>query len=909
MNHRFPLLLLGLLACAAPLVHAWLGNEPDPPPALPGADDDMLGEAEPDAILAPDVEPLPGSAPATETAPLADADPGAEPPMRTETSLAEASHGPLLLVLAGDPPQPVADAEVLTIEAAAAGAFFDRIREPPPPSEQIPERIGAVSRTGADGKVQLPRIAEQLLVAGRKGGLFGFVALGRRSGDEVQLQLQQDATLTIEVQDADGSPAAGVPLAIHQGAPDKASTILRLATDAQGRAFARHFQLAIDRERPQQFCAAVALLLPQPVAVAFPRDPLPEEALRLVLPGTGRVELRLIGPAGIPLVAEAALSLMPATPRDLAGLPLERNFDRQRRNKPLGTAPVVVEPVGLGLQFVYGAWLASDLRGNGDRGFRGAPFAGPVGPGDTVHVPVVLPPDHGVLAGRITVPGAKLTEPRLRVLLRDPAGGTTFRSLRCLADGTFDLALRLPSAIAYELDLVSAQAGVTFGARPGRVRLGPGERTDLGAVVLEPLPALATGRILDDLGEPVPNARVSAQAIVIGNDGDPRNNGFRDLPGLATASAADGSFALWSMPLPTAFRLQARASHHLATETGLLTRAEHVELRLLRTATLTGQVLLPEWLPDQALSIALESTADRRQRHGDRLRRRGQGRFHFAEIPPGRYDLRVQLRNLAQPLLHLEGLELQPGDNTVPELAPLDLRAGLYRYRLRAFDVGGRPLALDGPVVLRSRTSEGREQHRGFRWRKGMAELITGSPSIEITAFARGCAPITAILGPGEHPLYFQPLNPVLVHVPGLRYVCGPVRRIRVSMILAGDTGWPDSLSGQDQASGDEFSFPRWDLGKSNGGWLSAADRTEVPLVKNGRYDVVLRIYEDGSERSSQVGVGLGPIDVIVDGREPREHTLAFDAAAVANAVAELDRRAWQRAQSAAAGDPRRSAR
>ena len=126
--------------------------------------------------------------------------------------------------------------------------------------------------------------------------------------------------------------------------------------------------------------------------------------------------------------------------------------------------------------------------------------------------------------------------------------------------------------------------------------------------------------------------------------------------------------------------------------------------------------------------------------------------------------------------------------------------------------------------------------------------------------------------------------------MPGLRAAVGAERRVRVSLVLAGDTGLPTSLSGVDPWSGSRYSFERSMLGKSGGAWLGSEDRGRMDLQHNGRYQVVARLYEPGLRGpSSRV---IDTVDVVLDGPSMQVVTAKVNQRAIDSALAELRRRA-----------------
>ncbi len=100
-----------------------------------------------------------------------------------------------------------------------------------------------VTATDASGVVQLEDETDGgFLLAARIGALFGMVERRQRAsrGEEIELQLAQRKAYRIALVDADGAPAAGVPLTLaapDPGMPDEPLSLPSTAhTDAEGMA-------------------------------------------------------------------------------------------------------------------------------------------------------------------------------------------------------------------------------------------------------------------------------------------------------------------------------------------------------------------------------------------------------------------------------------------------------------------------------------------------------------------------------------------------------------------------------------------------------------------------------------------------------------------------------------------------
>ena len=366
---------------------------------------------------------------------------------------------------------------------------------------------------------------------------------------------------------------------------------------------------------------------------------------------------------------------------------------------------------------------------------------------------------------------------------------------------------------------------------------------------------------------------------------------WRDLALLTTRSDEAGRFVLRGERPGGDLRVRADSDRHFADALPLRSPGQELRIVLQRNGILRGRVLLPDWIADGTVSLQLrpfDEAARERDGKSIGLQRRGGGRFTLEPLRPGRYDAIVMVRNVSEPLCVLQDLFVTPGEVRDARLRPLDLRQALFRYRLRAVDPGGRTLGLDGPILARLKKQDGGVVDAGFRWQKGRAELITGSSLAELVAFGTGCEPTTVTLGPGDHDIYMRQVQPAQVYLPGARALCGPLRRVRVSVVLTEETGFPQWLQGQDQRTGESFSFPRWELGKSNGAWLGASDNVEIPIARSGKYEVILRLHATDSERSPQASVPLGVHELRVDAATLLPVTVPLDQAKVEAAIAQL---------------------
>ncbi len=315
---------------------------------------------------------------------------------------------------------------------------------------------------------------------------------------------------------------------------------------------------------------------------------------------------------------------------------------------------------------------------------------------------------------------------------------------------------------------------------------------------------------------------------------------------------------------------------------------------LARNGVLMGRVLVPEWLPDGAVTVSVRAQQPHEGRASNatnRINKGNDGKFVLQPLRPGRYEVLVKMRNLKAPMATVVDVVVKPGINNDPRLQPLDLRQALFRYHLRAFDDGGQPFALDGPIQARFQQPDGSFVESGFRWQGGKAEMISVHPSAELTFFGRGFEPKKQQYGPGDHDVFLTKLRPALVQVAGARGLSGPTRKVRISAILIGDTDLPSSLRGVDQITGRSFSFARWDLGRSSGGWLEQTDLVEIPLMKAGKYQLLFRAHATESTKTPQTSVTLGTFELKPDGTTITN--VPLNVQAISDALRAIDKQ-WQ---------------
>jgi len=213
----------------------------------------------------------------------------------------------------------------------------------------------------------------------------------------------------------------------------------------------------------------------------------------------------------------------------------------------------------------------------------------------------------------------------------------------------------------------------------------PGEEPLL--VVLEPAAQLA-GRVVDEAGSPIENARVIAR----GSTGPGAFGGFG-----SALSGEDGGFTIEDLT-PGKITLIAQASGYQALERDLGEVAggeqrRDLRLQLARGATLTGRVVGADGLPLVGARVSVQDSAPGVLRFTTRAAPTdADGRFTLEGLPPGRTSFSASHEDH---LRTVRDLDVRPGDNR------LDFRLE------RGLSIAGRVIDESGSPVLGARVSAG----------------------------------------------------------------------------------------------------------------------------------------------------------------------------------------------------------
>ncbi len=488
------------------------------------------------------------------------------------------------------------------------------------------------------------------------------------------LKAASSSGFVVQVVDADGVPVSGVPVALRVRVPRGVRDVVRSTT--AGPAGLASCEEAVVRElaRRAPVLAALAFPLEPPVEKNIDLDA--ERLVVLELPPTGSLEVCIVGGYG---PFEALVNgadpgeADPTAFRDPSSLGL---------SAPAQDRTVRFDHVGLG--------LVLDVLATGPDGQRARERVdGPLLAREVVSVQLHMP----------ALPAPRPSWPAIRGRLLEPTGRPAAR-VSCRAWTTLRLDRRR-EPVAASISISTDASGVFrvwlhhehafHPAQPGSIQLTVIHETsearveaaidpalgpiDLGDLVLEPMPVLVAGEVVDERGFAVVGARVRLEGrFTVGQ------------PMMMARTDDAGAFRIGGWPLDASYGLVVEANGFGVKRIDVASGATDVRVELRRAGSIAGSLLLDPGiaLDDVRMDVVRDGwTWTPRMLAMD-------GGFHSWDVEPGYVDVAFVLRYDVEPLATLASVLVEPGgDTSDPRLENLDLRRGARLVRILVLDARG----------------------------------------------------------------------------------------------------------------------------------------------------------------------------------------------------------------------------
>ncbi|MCK6445369.1 MAG: hypothetical protein L6Q99_03170 [Planctomycetes bacterium] len=547
-------------------------------------------------------------------------------------------------------------------------------------------------RVAADefGCAEIPLPARQTAIVARSPGWWGVAWWQTGGSAEIEVTLERDRNISVVVVDAANEPVVGIPVGLRATFWGNQNDRMRARTDGEGKATLAHVDPVFRQGGAQEW--SVALAIPLAAAVSVPVDDtnLPTEPVRLVLPATGVLDVRILDPHGAPAEGTFDVTLTPAppAPNDAPGNP--RRWLEGASVNDVSDGVAEFPWVGVGLEVVatarrVGTWTAHTARGFGPRRA-----------GERVELVLRLESAASTLTGRaVDRAGAPLASASFDLFWSFGEDGQVgpFAHATTDANGAFRVSVESPESEHPTADLTIRVNDSDFGAaaegsRSVGLPLAQGE-LDLGDVFVDALPLVVSGVVVDELGQPVKTAGVRAFA----RSSDSEHAEFSGDWWGAGRTNGEGRFELRGRANGDEIDVTATSAELASPPVRARRGQRDVVVALEATGTLAGRVVADATTRSGAMIVQLMRETDGEGEFVGHAEVAADGGFVVRRLWPGSYTAMLHDASLWSELTRVPGIVVRAGEVTRdPRLDPLDLRGTRFVVKLTVVDERGDPV-------------------------------------------------------------------------------------------------------------------------------------------------------------------------------------------------------------------------
>jgi len=571
-----------------------------------------------------------------------------------------------------------------------------------PTTERIPfddldsvlENSGQAGRTNQAGQILLPNNGLNLEVIAQGQDLHGRARRWwKEKSDSMLIKAAKDQTVRVFVTLADGSPAEDVVVKYVQiHGPEMSRSRHSARTNAQGIVLLEHLQVSMLGADPNLMQAIlVGIPTEETLQELFHLLDGPPKEVRFQLPAIGFVKVIMkeadgtVFPDGTEIRLQKT-GVLSSTNESLLGLDTRKTSHGQ-----------ALFPVGLNLNVVANIYLQEHRTTQTESG------DGPTFPGQTVTLNFQLEEEPCFISGRfLKKDGSPISNKKIlgNLAMRNASQG--FRT-QTGEDGSFKLPIRdrkfstkdpyddgTPFRIA-KFSYTPQDGEMLSGQRHLNRTLAPGEN-DLGDIVLgEEL--LISGKIVDQYGDPVPNANLSIR----GTSTDLRSFGGQPLRvsvgGSYLNSGPDGSFALYGTDAVSLLLIKVLCKGYVVKDFELNPGMADQTLVLQKGEVWSLQLLLDPEIPVSAFNASLHMDSGNGRTSVRSIYFKPQDGVLTANIDsptPGEYTFKLTSAALHEEILSIPGVHFVHGTPLDPRLSPIDLRGKIFKRSLHVIAPDGK---------------------------------------------------------------------------------------------------------------------------------------------------------------------------------------------------------------------------
>lgn len=745
--------------------------------------------------------------------------------------------------------------------------------------EQL-RRYGEHTQSDEQAEAQLSGFGKMGVAVARKGELFGLAWMTSEANEPVRLEMDLQRSVTIQVVDEQGSPVAGVPVALgwrqDPGSNVSVSMIWQGETRGDdGMVVMRQFEELVhrrystgevDESEGKWLVVTFPFPLAEPVEVGFDPRQLPAEPVQLVLPETGSLRVDLQDSAGNGH-SRAWIYLWQRT----GGSSLRDSTDgwgrRISQYVQEGETSLLYPHVGLGL----------DLKLSADPpfGYRKIELEGlgPLVPGEEVSYVLRFAEKVGMLVGRALGPdGEPLRERTLNaaVWVDEPQRERWELSHSCRTDaeGGFRMPLRFEQDVELREMHLETDDHEDSLMLAGDVTLegstSSGGEFDLGDVVLVPPPVVVSGTVQDAAGEPIYWAMVDvAWKDIYGEN--PDQFVWRNDFDLRAMTHKDGSFTCYGEVTDREYALRVMRQEYVPVELLPFEPGDRgLEIVLRTEGRLEGSVIVPEGISPERIGIEVRTTGDSKPFNWRAAERpHPDGRFNLPRLTPGTFDVFFHLDQESGPVHSVQGVVVEGGGTTDDSrLQNVDLRSILYAFELDVVAEDGE--SVSGPHIAFRPAGETTVPRRVV-FDSGSGTLVTAWPEIDIEVRAHGYRASRLEEVHGDRRIVLQAGIPVRIRLSDDVELPKAPFELRIAVIprsIYRAGGEPQNI--YSESGGEREWRGAWD--RMLGGTFGPERELELRLPEPGSYVYELSVQVEVGNRTSSghAGFGEGPTGIQV---------------------------------------------
>ncbi|KAA3614403.1 MAG: hypothetical protein DWQ01_01495 [Planctomycetota bacterium] len=585
--------------------------------------------------------------------------------------------------------------------------------------------------------------------------------------------------LKVQVVDASGNPAPGVPLELRaerRNEPGQGNDMARAKTEGpeaiaeleiKGVRIMQSLPLAMGIE--MDLLVRSELPFSEPLTLILDPDNFMEKVQVMELPPHGGLRVAVVDSKGKPLTKDQGASVY-LRYRPL-GSPETVGFQRFRDDwRPVENGVAYFPYIGLNVEL--NMWAG--IHGIGTQS-ESISFPGPVRAGEVLEKTYFLgEPWPYVTARLFDVSGEALADQEFWMAIRhdsiqprNPASGPyrpSYRKYKTDGEGRFQtqVAGHVRDGYRRSMECLIYEKGRrdvlrSFVRHDLNVELRADSDNDLGDLHLQAVPLLAAGQVVNEQGRPVSNARV---ALWIPWDRGTYQSWRRAEIGPFSTDQ-DGRFAIYRVEFPSTFRLEAWSHRNTATLDDLQPGLDNHLLVLKKTVPrekdpnlghLKGHFLIDKGIAMDHLElrIRIPNVTSR----GLSLMEIGP-RYHVRGIQPGIASVGLRTHGTRFNLFQIEGVEILAGQSCEdPRLQGVDLRGKLRYLRLQLTDGAGRYAAKEHVWIYDAEGKGGGSERTS---QDGRVAFLVPTDSAEFSINIRGSKPATVRWQEGFQTVIMEP--------------------------------------------------------------------------------------------------------------------------------------------------------